>query len=45
MIQIKTKEDAGNVMSDYLEAEGNIEDLTNVMVNALVRSLGFKEGK
>ena len=32
-------------MSDYLESEGNIEDLTNVMVNALVRSLGFKEGK
>ena len=43
--QIKSKEDAGNVMSDYLESEGNIEDLTNVMVNALVRSLGFKEGK
>lgn len=43
--QIKTKEDAGDVMSAYLECEGSIEELTNIMVNALVRSLGFKEGK
>lgn len=40
---VKTKEDAGELMSRYLESEGTIEELTEVAMKALARSLGYKQ--
>lgn len=46
--QIKTQEQAGDLMSDYLEGDnGSMEELGGVISKALVKSLGMKpsEGK
>lgn len=41
--EVKTQEDAGELMSDYLENGGTFEELTNIITGALTRSLGLKD--
>lgn len=45
--KVSSLEQAGELMSDYLEADGSMEELGNVISRALVKSLGMKsvEGK
>ena len=37
--EIKSVEQAGDLMSDYLEAQGTMEDLGNIISKALVKSI------
>ena len=46
--EIKSYEDAGDLLSDYIENGGDLEKLTEVIANAFVKSMGIKavaEGK
>lgn len=42
---VKTKEDAGNILSTYLETGGKIDELAEVLTNAISKSLGLNLGK
>jgi hypothetical protein len=41
----KSVEQAGDLMSDYLEAQGTMEDLGNIISKALIKSLGMKQNE
>ena len=43
--EIKTVEQAGDLMSDYLESCGTMEDLGNTISKALIKSLGMKQSE
>ena len=40
---VLTVEDAGELMSDYIENDGDFEVFTNVLTNSLTKSLGIKD--
>ena len=42
---IKTEEDAGELLSLYLETGGKIEQVAETLTNAITKSLGFDLGK
>ncbi|MDB8567702.1 hypothetical protein [Turicibacter sanguinis] len=42
---VKTQEDAGNLLSTYLETGGKIDELAEVLTNAISKSLGLDLGK
>ena len=43
--EIKSVEQAGDLMSDYLETQGTTEDLANIISKALIKSLGMKQNE
>ena len=43
--EIKSVEQAGDLMSDYLETQGTMEDLGNIISKALIKSLGMKQNE
>ena len=46
--EIKSYEDAGDLLSDYIENGGDLEKLSEVIANAFAKSMGIKavaEGK
>ena len=43
--EIKSVEQAGDLMSDYLEAQGTMEELGNIISKALIKSLGMKQSE
>ena len=42
---VKTQEDAGDLLSTYLETGGKIDVLAEVLTNAITKSLGLDLGK
>ena len=43
--EIKSVEQAGDLMSDFLETQGTMEDLGNIISKALIKSLGMKQNE
>ena len=41
--EVKSEEVAGELISDYLEAEGTFEELSDVLAKTLTRAMGIKE--